>query len=343
MKLNWTRWVALGAVIALAVGAWGMPVALAAVTSGDKPVFVDVSPQRIADTRFDIGITNPLSSGIPKVLQVTGSVPVAPSGTATVVPDGATGVVLNVTAVNPSRGGFVSVRPGNPAGAPTTSSLNVVTGVTVPNQVTIGLPTGGGSPGRIQIWYQASGGPGTTDILVDVVGYFDDHRHDDRYYTEAQTRDLIFDQRTFVGWLDGSNGSKRDGGAYTSSRSGTGAYNVTFVTTGLGVVPAQMPPNPIAVANNFCANGTIAQTGWSAYTTVGDEVTNFSIAIETFNAAGVAADCDTQFHINFAAPPSLEISDADAVAAADPTSEFPAGTTVVCRNEPTGAVCAPAD
>ena len=242
MKLNRTRWVALGAVIALAVGAWGMPVALAAVTSGDKPVFVDVSPQRIADTQFDIGITNPFSSGTPKVLQVTGDVPVAPSGTATVVPDGATGVVLNVTAVNPSRGGFVSVRPGNPGGAPTTSNLNVVTGVTVPNQVTIGLPTGGGSPGRIQIWYQASGGPGSTDVLVDVVGYFDDHRHDDRYYTEAQTRGLIFDQRTLVGTLNGDDGSKLDSGAYTSSQFGTGAYSVTFLTTGLGILPAQMPP-----------------------------------------------------------------------------------------------------
>ncbi len=319
MKLNRTRWVALGAVVALAVGAWGMPVALAAVTSGDKPVFVDVSPQRIADTRFDIGITNPFSSGTPKVLQVTGDVPVAPSGTATVVPDGATGVVLNVTAVNPSRGGFVSVRPGNPGGAPTTSNLNVVTGVTVPNQVTIGLPTGGGSPGRIQIWYQASGGPGSTDILVDVVGYFDDHRHDDRYYTEAQTRGLIFDQRTLVGTLNGDDGSKLDSGAYTSSRFGTGAYSVTFLTTGLGILPAQMPPNPTAVAHHFCPNGSTAQTGWSAFTTFDGEVINFSITIETFNAAGAAADCDTQFHINFAAPSSLVLSEADAAAPVDPT------------------------
>jgi hypothetical protein len=337
-----TRWVAFGAVIALTMGALGMPVALADVTSGDKSVFVEVTPTRIADTRVDLGITNKLSSGSPKVLQVTGSVPIAPSGSATVVPDGATAVVLNVTAVKPSRAAYVAVRPGNPAGTPTTSSLNVLAGAIVPNAVTVGLPTSGGNAGKIQIWYQASGGPGTTDILVDVVGYYDDHRHDDRYYTKAQVKGLIFAQRTFVGMLQ-ADGTKRDNGAYTSNRSSAGVYNLTFDTTGLGVATSQMPPNVTATPSYFCANGTTLQADWLGYTEFPlGVVVNFSASIRTFNAAAVAADCSTQFHITFVSPPSLVLSEPDAAAPNSPTSDVPAGTPIVCRNEREGPVCEPA-
>ena len=103
------RWVALGAVIALTVGVLGMPIAQADVTSGNKPVFVAVSPKRVLDTRFNIGLSGKFSTGVPRLLKITGNVPVAPSGTATVVPAGATGVVLNVTVVNPSKAGYLSV------------------------------------------------------------------------------------------------------------------------------------------------------------------------------------------------------------------------------------------
>ena len=214
------RWVALGAVIALTVGALGMPFAQADVTSGDKPVFVAVSPKRLLDTRFNIGLSGKFSTGVPRLLKITGNVPVAPSGTATVVPAGASGVVLNVTVVNPSKAGFLSVRPGDATGSPSTSNLNFLAGVTIPNEVTIGLPTAGGNADKIQIWYQANSTPGTTDVLVDVVGYYDDHHHDDRYYRKNQTysksqvKDIVFDQRTFVGKIAG-DGSKLDGGAYT--------------------------------------------------------------------------------------------------------------------------------
>lgn len=335
-----TRWIALGAAISLLVGAFGSG-ALALVTSGDKPVFVDVTPQRIADTRFDIGITNALSSGTPKLLQVTGSVPIAPSGTAVVVPDGASAVALNVTAVNPSRAGFVSVRPGNPGAAPTTSNLNVVAGVTVPNAVTVGLPIGGGNDGKIQIWFQASG-PGTTDILVDVVGYYDNHNHDDRYYTKAQVRNIVFDHAPIVGWID-SDGSKLDGGAYTSSRSSAGVYAAFFNVTGIGIKDVQMPPNVVASPSTFCANGTFLEAEWAGYGTFGSDVTYFSIQVNTFNAALAPTDCSFHFHINFDAPATLVLSPEGLPAADDPSAAFPAGTRVDCRNAETGPVCAPAD
>ena len=68
------------------------------------------------------------------------------------------------------------------------STLNVTVGGTFPNGATITLPTSGGSAGQIQIWYEAYAATGgTTDLLIDVVGYYANHNHDDRYYTENET------------------------------------------------------------------------------------------------------------------------------------------------------------
>jgi hypothetical protein len=67
------------------------------------------------------------------------------------------------------------------------STLNVTVGGTFPNGATITLPTSGGSAGQIQIWYEAYAATGgTTDLLIDVVGYYTNHNHDDRYYTETE-------------------------------------------------------------------------------------------------------------------------------------------------------------
>jgi hypothetical protein len=104
-------------------------------------------------------------------LQVTGAIPTA-TGTKVVVPAGATGVLLNVTSVGSTANGFISVRPGDATGAPTTSSLNVNAGVIVPNSVQVAMPTAGTNAGQIDITWDAFGVTGpTTDILIDVVGY----------------------------------------------------------------------------------------------------------------------------------------------------------------------------
>ncbi len=87
-----------------------------------------------------------------------------------VVPAGATGVLLNVTAVLPTGAGFISVRPGDATGAPSTSNLNVAPGDIVPNQVTVAIPTSGVNNGEIDITY-GSAPNNTVDIVVDVVGY----------------------------------------------------------------------------------------------------------------------------------------------------------------------------
>jgi len=68
---------------------------------------VPVSPTRVLDTRdpSNLGLPGPFVSPVSQKLQITGAIPTA-AGVATVVPRGATGVLLNVTSVNPSANGF---------------------------------------------------------------------------------------------------------------------------------------------------------------------------------------------------------------------------------------------
>ena len=76
-----------------------------------------------------------------------------------------------MTVVAPSAAGFLSVRPGDATGAPSTSSLNFTAGFIVPNSVQVGWPTTGANAGQIDITYDAFGQAGpTTEELVDVVG-----------------------------------------------------------------------------------------------------------------------------------------------------------------------------
>ncbi len=167
-----SRWAAIGAAIAVSLGAGGLFVAQAAPGPAESTI-VAVTPERILDTRdpTNLGLPGPFVSQVSQKLQVTGSIPTA-TGTKVVVPAGATGVLLNVTSVGSTANGFISVRPGDATGTATTSSVNVNAGVVVPNSVQVAMPTAGTNAGKIDITWDAYGQTGpTTDILIDVVGY----------------------------------------------------------------------------------------------------------------------------------------------------------------------------
>ena len=115
--------------------------------------YVSVTPSRILDTRT----TTPLTAG--GMLQV----PVP----ATVVPAGAAAVVLNVTAVNPTAAGFLTVLPGGetlPTGSSLVSNLNFAAGAIVPNLVTVRLS----ATGTVELYNYT----GSTNVVVDVEGYY---------------------------------------------------------------------------------------------------------------------------------------------------------------------------
>lgn len=222
--------VAFGAAVASAVAgtvivtqAWGVE----AAPGASESTVVMVSPRRVLDTRdaFDVGLPGPFVSPVSQKLTVTGTVETT-TGDAVVVPTGATGVLLNVTAVNTTANGFISVRPGNATGAPATSSLNITAGVTVPNAVTVALPTSGDNAGQIDITFDALGVPGPrTDILVDVVGYSTSTGLQELVAAvEAKApaeETVLFDGRGMVGVGDFQRGTTNGCTVNLNARSGT--------------------------------------------------------------------------------------------------------------------------
>ena len=170
-KINW---LIAGMAITL-VATTGGVIGLVHATGGSSSAFVPVTPVRILDTRDpnNVGLNGPFVSQVPQDLGVVGSIATA-TGIQSIVPAGATGVSLNVTVYNPQADGYISIRPADASGAPTTSNLNFTAGQTVPNAVTVNLPTTGSDAGKIEIYFDALGALGpTAEIFIDVLGYYE--------------------------------------------------------------------------------------------------------------------------------------------------------------------------
>ena len=165
-----SRCAAFGAALAVTLGYGGLNYAGAITLRAVGNVFVPMVPCRLFDTRpapATIGTrARPLTADEEFVAQVTG-----PNGDC-LLPATSTAVVLNVTAVGPVGDGFLTVWPAD-APRPNTSNLNFSSGqAPVANAVTVKL--GGGA---IKLVSSAS----RVDVIADVVGYFEDHNHDDAY------------------------------------------------------------------------------------------------------------------------------------------------------------------
>ncbi|MDA8379887.1 MAG: hypothetical protein M0020_03515, partial [Actinomycetota bacterium] len=85
------------------------------------------------------------------------------AGNGGVPASGASAVVVNVTAANPTQSSYLTVFPDGGT-KPVASALNFHAGTNVPNLVTVALP----QDGKIDV-YNAFG---TVDLLVDVEGYY---------------------------------------------------------------------------------------------------------------------------------------------------------------------------
>jgi len=166
-----SRWAAIGAAVAVTLGAGTLMVADAA--SSEPSSFVSVDPARILDTRTDVGLSGPFVRNVGQKLRVTGSVPTQPPGNVpptnqTVVPAGATAVTMNATVVTPRSGGFLAIRPGDATGTPATSNINLNPFQTLANSITVQLPTSGSAAGTIDIFIDGE----VDDVLIDIVGYY---------------------------------------------------------------------------------------------------------------------------------------------------------------------------
>ena len=126
---------------------------------GPLPVWIPVTPARLADTR-STGET------VDGRFRAAGLVPggqfveidIAGRGG---VPENASSAVVNVTAIRPSATGFLTVFPCTET-RPNASSVNYTTGVNLPNEVAAGLS----AAGSICVYSKED-----THISVDVVGY----------------------------------------------------------------------------------------------------------------------------------------------------------------------------
>ncbi len=108
-----------------------------------------IGPLRVADTRSGLGGARRLAAGATAVFDLRD-----------MMPSGSTAVAVNLTAVEPSAGGFLTAYPCD-VDRPETSSLNFGAGETRPNNAIVAVSQGG----LLCVYAQVS-----TDIIVDLAG-----------------------------------------------------------------------------------------------------------------------------------------------------------------------------
>jgi hypothetical protein len=150
------RWAAVGAAVAVTLGAGGLAIARAA-TPPPATVFHALTPVRVFDTRDGTG-------GAPKApIGPAAQIDIAFAGT-NGIPADATSVVLNVSVVGGTAPSFLTVWPTGQT-RPGSSSLNWSGGgAAVPNGVTVSL----GAGGKLSFFNFA----GSVDVFADLMGYY---------------------------------------------------------------------------------------------------------------------------------------------------------------------------
>lgn len=132
--------------------------ALVTVTAATPLDFYTLAPCRVFDTRQ----SSPFLAAETRTTQVTGLCG---------VPAGARAVAANVTVLNPSGSGNVSVYPGNYP-QPATSTINFLPDVNRANNAILPLSTDGTGTLKVTALVNGAGPYGNTGLVIDVVGYF---------------------------------------------------------------------------------------------------------------------------------------------------------------------------
>ena len=212
-----TRWAAVGAAVAITMGAGGIGVTNALTTSGEKPVYIPIEPCRLADLRPAPNTVGPRTTGLGPsetyTLDGWGAV-----GNCT-LPANTAGLALNVTAVGATTLTNLRFFPtGTPV--PLTANLNPSPGAPpTPNAVNVDL----NGAGKFSVFNKF----GTVAVVIDVMGYYDDHNHDDRYYTKTEV-DALTAPLFVVVASDGTIYNGISSGVTSVAKTSTGSYTVTF-------------------------------------------------------------------------------------------------------------------
>jgi hypothetical protein len=152
---------AFAAVGAVTVGVLAGAQLTQGASSVTQTAFVPVTPCRLLDTRpapDRVGVLGTFNAGetqTARVVNINGNCN---------IPVSATGVAMNVTALNGTQPSFLTMWPAG-AAQPTTSNLNWLPGQpATPNKVDIGLSANG----EMSMFNLN----GRVDVIVDVVGYY---------------------------------------------------------------------------------------------------------------------------------------------------------------------------
>jgi hypothetical protein len=206
-----------------------------------------IAAVRVLDTRKAIGLSGKLTAGVPRTFQITGL-----HG----IPAGATAITANATVVNSGAASSIYLGPA-PIAKPTTYTLSFNKGQVANRGVTVALsPTG-----ALSVTYRASSG--TTDLVLDVTGYFSPAAGGDTYHALTPAR--VLDTRKGIG-LSGKLKANTPrtftvwghGGVPSSAKAVTGNVTVVNSTTAWAVYMGPAPvAKPAASTINFTA-GQIA-------------------------------------------------------------------------------------
>lgn len=214
-----TRWAAFGAAIAVTIGGGAVGIARATISSGERAAFVPITPCRLFDTRPSDQVgprSAPLGPGDTHTQQVTGA-----NGNCT-IPADATAVSMNVTVVQGTASSFLTLWPSD-APRPLASNLNWVPGsAPTPNKVDVKLS----ATGAVNVFNL----DGTVHVLADVVGFYADHNHDDRYYEKSAVDAMIAEDGPIAWGMARADGSLRaqSPNVVEVLHPGTGLYCVVF-------------------------------------------------------------------------------------------------------------------
>lgn len=155
-----SRWAAIGAAVAVTVGAGGV-LTTSAASSEAGSLFVPITPCRLMDTRQP-GNVGPLAGPLGAGETISASVSGVHGGCD--IPVSATAAAMNITVVNPTSSSFLTVFPAD-ASRPVTSNINwIADQAATANAVTSGVS----AEGAVGVYNES----GTIDLLIDVVGYF---------------------------------------------------------------------------------------------------------------------------------------------------------------------------
>ncbi|MBK9476698.1 MAG: CHAP domain-containing protein [Tetrasphaera sp.] len=186
--------------------------------------YTPMTPTRLLDTRYATGIatTNAVAAG------ATVSIPVA--GIAGIPTSGVAAAVVNITAVNPTQGGYLTAYPGA-ATRPTASNVNYAARQTIAGMTIAKI----GSNGNINLFTSSS-----SHLIVDIVGWIPSGAD----YTPTATPTRLLDTRTGLGT--------------TTAGKATGGRTVTVRVTGTAGIPTT---GVKAVMVNLTTTGPTS-SGW---------------------------------------------------------------------------------